>query len=387
MNLITVPQVGVNDEQARLTWEVTDRAVVARGSTIATLETSKATVDVRAQTAGVLYQLASTDSDVLIGRVVGLIHEQSDLTPEQVQSFAAPTVASQATAGAGKWTKKAELLAISKGVNITDVPSSGSIIREADVTAFLKRAAAGGRKTESNLAQGPVLDTVFDAYPTSRVQRVLLLGGGRGAVQVLDVLMRLPQYRPVGLLDDDESTHGKRVMGLPIVGSVASIEGLWAERKFDAAVISFSNARELRRSLFERLSQRIPFVNVIDPSVTIHTNVAFGQGNVIMAGCRVGSCTVIGDNNFLSAHVNIEHHNRIGSHCTFGPAISTSSRVTVGDFVKFGIGVMAEPGVTIGDNSVIASGAILVGHVPANTLVRTRCNYSLDSFDRKDDAP
>jgi acetyltransferase-like isoleucine patch superfamily enzyme len=91
----------------------------------------------------------------------------------------------------------------------------------------------------------------------------------------------------------------------------------------------------------------------------------------------LGPCTKIGNNNFLSSCVNLEHHNRLGSYCTFGPSVSTSGEVVIGDDVKFGTGIFIEPCVKIGENSVVASGAILVGAVPANSIVKTKLNYTI----------
>jgi acetyltransferase-like isoleucine patch superfamily enzyme len=80
----------------------------------------------------------------------------------------------------------------------------------------------------------------------------------------------------------------------------------------------------------------------------------------------------VGDNNFLSAFVNVEHHNVLGSHCTFGPGVMTSSRVIIGDRCRFGTGVFIEPGVKIGPESIIASGSIITSEVPARSIVKAR---------------
>ena len=66
-----------------------------------------------------------------------------------------------------------------------------------------------------------------------------------------------------------------------------------------------------------------------------------------------------GDNNVLSDYVNIDHHSRLGSHCTFGPSVCTSGEVF------------------IGDHAIIGSGAVIVGDSPANALVRPRINYPI----------
>ena len=60
------------------------------------------------------------------------------------------------------------------------------------------------------------------------------------------------------------------------------------------------------------------------------------------------------------------------------PAVSFGRiAVRVGDGTRFGTGVFIEPKIRIGANSVIGSGCILRGHVPANSVVRTRLSHVL----------
>ena len=79
---------------------------------------------------------------------------------------------------------------------------------------------------------------------------------------------------------------------------------------------------------------------------------------------------MIGNNNFLSAYTNIEHHNILGDHCTFGPGIFTSSRVKIDNHIKFGTGIFIEPGVSIGSDSIVSSGSVLVKNVDEKTIVK-----------------
>jgi sugar O-acyltransferase (sialic acid O-acetyltransferase NeuD family) len=200
----------------------------------------------------------------------------------------------------------------------------------------------------------------------------MVLGAGRGAVQVVDAIFRQREHRPVGLLDDDTSNHGKTLLGVPILGRLDEAVELHKQRKYDALIISFSNDQEARHRIYQRFSEAgIPFGNVIDPEATIHTNVMLGTGNVILANCRLGSCAAIGNNNFLSAYVNIEHHSVLGDSCTFGPGVMTSSRVVIGSHVRFGTGVFIEPGVMVGDRCVIASGSILTANVEPDSAVKS----------------
>ena len=106
-------------------------------------------------------------------------------------------------------------------------------------------------------------------------------------------------------------------------------------------------------------------------------NVAWGEGNVVMAFCHFGACATVGNNNFLSAYCSIEHHCILGSHCSFGPSVITSSRVRIGDCVRFGTGIFIEPGVTIGAGAVIASGLAIWQNIPENMLLKARLGYTM----------
>ena len=111
---------------------------------------------------------------------------------------------------------------------------------------------------------------------------------------------------------------------------------------------------------------------MIDPSVDMRSSVTLGVGNVILGHAYIGPCSSIGDNNFISAHVSLEHGNVLTSHCAFGPAVYTSGNVTIGSNVRFGTGIFVEPNVSIGSRAIIGSGQTIVADVPADALRLTR---------------
>lgn len=376
MNTVILPTLNVNEESAVIYWEVENGAAIRKGQVIALTEVSKATVELEADADGYLYQLVPHGESADFGASLAVIHEKAGLSAEEVKGLVVQTA--EPTASAAKaWTKKAELLAAAKGIQISEVPSAGEKITEADVVSYAERRKKTATKVAALDFSG-VKDTADDLFPTNRRPRLLLVGGGAAAVLVLDVVFRCNEYKPVGILDDDKRLAGKTVFGVPVVGAIDRAVELWKEGFYDAVVISISTALVFRRKVFNALrEQGIPFANVIDPSSTVHMNVQMGQGNIILGKCRIGPCTIVGDNNFVSAYTNIEHHNRLGSHCTFGPAVCTSGLVEIESSVKFGTGIFIEPFVKIGEESVVASGAVLVAPVPPNSLVRTRMNYTV----------
>src|SRR5690606_4313276 len=67
-------------------------------------------------------------------------------------------------------------------------------------------------------------------------QRVLLIGGARGATQVIDIFRGGDTQTAVAIVDDSRDKWGQDVYGVPIVGGSDRLGALWAEGAFDAAI-------------------------------------------------------------------------------------------------------------------------------------------------------
>ena len=393
---IHLPQSGPNDVTATIAeWSKQPGQRVQKGEVIGSAETTKSVFDLEASAAGTFWPLAAPGSEAAVGAIIGAIGgEQSSqaeavawLTGQSHGQVAAASIPAAGAAGAGvaqsgrPATLKAELLAQRSGIDLAQVPAAGEKITEADVQAYLTARSTLPAAQPSLVTSPPqYADLVDDRFPANRPQRILIIGGGNGAVQIIDALARLPQQRAVAILDDNAALHGKQVAGVPILGAIdlARAAEMHAAGQFDAAVISISTSIPARARIFEQWKSRgIPFANVIHPSCVVGLNVTWGEGNVVMALCHFGACATIGDNNFISAFCSIEHHCTLGSHCSFGPAVVTSSRVRIGDRVRFGTGIHIEPGIQLGEDSVIASGLAITQHVPPRSLLKAHVGYSM----------
>jgi len=370
ISYITVPQLNPNEDSVLLSAIVKPTgSPVRKGEVIAEIETEKANVELEAETAGYIHFFAREGDLAAVGSVLAAISES-------LEEVVAPPVIEESTAqaGAARLTKKAELQAKKLGISISDLTLSlaaQDTITEADV---LKFASSAGTSTSVESAH----DLVDDIYPETRQQRLLLIGGGLGAVQVLDALTRIQHQRATAIVDDNLSMLGKTLMGVPVLGSSQDIERLFGENLFDACIVSVSTSRDFRERMADLAAKMsIPMANVIDSTARVQANAKLGAGNVILAFCQIGSCAALGDGNFLSAYVDIEHHCTIGNYCAFGPGVMMSSLVNIGDKVKFGTGIFIEPKVRIGRESVISSGAIITNHIPERSAVKTRMNYMI----------
>lgn len=372
-----IPLISPNDELDCITeWLKEKDEYVNKGDIIAILETSKAIIEIEAESGGYLVPLFKAGEHIRVGRVFAIIKNSKEEDIREVLNEVKQESKINVKEDINKkesikrWTKKAEILAKRHGININEIASKG-LIREKDIISLVQKESK--LKTE---------DLVGDMYPGNFTKRILILGGGRGAVQVIDVILRKRDFKIVGILDDNPNLSGKTIFGYPIIGPIAKVLEMWENKFFDRLIISFTNDLKKRTQIYKIYKKySIPFANIIDPNVSIHSNITIGEGNIIMSFCRVGSCSIIGNNNFFSAYVNIEHHNVVNNHCTFGPGVLTSGGVNIGDCVKFGTGVFVEPGIRIGENSIIASGSILTSNIVPNSIVKSIINYKVRKID------
>jgi len=367
---INAPLINVNEEQARLVeWLKGPGELVHQGEMLCILETMKSTFELDAPQKGFFNPISEVNSSVTVGQIIAVLTEEKD-QPYEIPQDEVPALVEENNNLPVKrqWTKKAEIIAKRNGLHIENIVSkigSSTTITEAIISAYIKNS----KKKE------PTRSTPI-TKKQGQIERILIIGGGNVAVLVLDILKRLPFQQAIGIVDDNPALIGTTVMGCPVLGNLKKVNQLWREDAFDAAALAIG-VLPTRADIFDKFTREgIPFTNIIDPTAIIGEGSEMGSGNMIMGFCRLGPEAVIGENNFLSAYVNIEHHNTMGSHCTFGPNVFMSGGVNIGSHVRFGTGISIEPRITIGDHVTIASGTVLTTHVPDNTLVRTKTNYS-----------
>lgn len=77
-------------------------------------------------------------------------------------------------------------------------------------------------------------------------KRVLLIGAGEAGKFILSEMKKNKDIGlyPVGILDDDETKHGKRLMGVPVLGSIADIKRFAADKKAEKILIAIPSASD-----------------------------------------------------------------------------------------------------------------------------------------------
>lgn len=359
MKPVLVPTTDVNSETALLlAWHVCDRSEVKAGEVIAEIETSKAIIDVPAPEAGILLRTASEGAEIRLAEAVGYLF--ADVGALEAYAEAEQRPHAEAAKSTRRATEPARRRAEELGVDLA------SISGDALITVGMVEAAAA-------VATTAMIELPEPLPGTAGLPRIALVGAGLGATQVIDILQAAKSGTAVALVDDDASLWAGEVMGVPVVGGFERLVALFGTGAFDAAIITISTSVPARARLREALAASgIPLANAIHPTARIADGVTFGTGNVVCAFCNFNVGTVVGDNNVLSAYNSYDHHNRLGSDISTGPACITSGLVTLGERVRLGTGIFIEPHVELGDDVQVASGSVIVASVPPGHVVKRR---------------
>jgi len=105
-----------------------------------------------------------------------------------------------------------------------------------------------------------------------QASRVVVMGAGEGAAQVVRSMLRTPSspYVPVALLDDDPRKRSLRLMGVPVTGNRQALPDVIRRYRADAVLIAIPSASaELVRELSTLAGEMNVDVKVVPPVVEL----------------------------------------------------------------------------------------------------------------------
>lgn len=367
MKPIEIPVSDVNSTHCILVrWFAEDGAAVRCDEVVAEVETSKSVIDVPAPDDGFLLRLHDAGSELPIGATIAqLFSSVSDLEAHRENRQAGDEPQTSEASPKYHATQKAQNLAQQHGIDLATFTKAG-LITVRDVEQLVRSSVAEAQPLQSPLK------------PDRDVERVLIIGGGLGATQVLDIFHGDPSRSVVAIVDDASERWADQVCEVPIVGGGERLGELHQNRLFDSAIVAISTsvpARTKFRELCKELG--IPMTNAIDHTVRMAADVKMGTGNVVCAFCHFGAGTIVGDNNFFSAYNSFDHHCILGSDMSTGPACVSSGIVKIGNRIRMGTGIFIEPYLEIGDDAQIASGAVIRQPLPARHVAKMRTSQTV----------
>ena len=343
---------------------------VMEGAAVASLEGSKAVVEINSPKTGYIFFLEKIGSIIEVGKSYAIINDSPKFDIKSIKENSNKehlNLSSENNEILNKFTANA-IKAIGNEKIDNKYFADMEIVTKIDVQNYFENINISQKST-------PVKSYQPFNQKISGKQKIAVIGAGHAGYLVYDAIFKRDDQIIVCFFDNyKDNSH--EIGGIKVSG-LATPKNIYEEFKkkyFDAIVIS-PGIIDFRKTLFEDLDKLgVPFANVIHPTVEIGKNVMIGSGNVIFSSSIIGTETKIGNNNFIASRCNFEHHNIIGSHNNFGPSVNTSGLVNIGSKNIFGTGIFIEPKLTIGNDSTISSGSILQKNIGSNLIYKTKIN-------------
>lgn len=200
-------------------------------------------------------------------------------------------------------------------------------------------------------------------------RRVFILGaGGHGRV-VLDILLADGRHQVTGFLDNNADIHGRRVDGIPVLGTLNDLAKLAQEHEIDGVIVAIGD-NGVRRGLAREVDAAgLQLINAVHPSATLAHNVTLGRNVVVAAGVVVCAHCQIGDSVILNTGCIVDHQTMIGEGSHICPGVRIAGRVKVESGTFVGVGATIIPKVTLGCESIVGAGTVVIEDVPALATV------------------
>ncbi len=346
---ILVPLLNANEPEARLVGiHVRDGQAVEKGQILFTIETTKAATDIESPEAGFIRLLAQEGDTLPVGGRLAVITEKTD-EPLEIEKSGRPS----APAGGGlRITKPARALAESLGVDLASLPTDRLVTEE-----VVRQLAGVAPEIELSPSDKPYL---------------LIYGAGGHAKSVMEIVRQLDEYAIAGIVDDNPQLTGKRVLGLPVLGTRAALPALSGSGvRLAANGVGGILDINVRVRVFELLQAAgFTFPALVHPRATVEPSAQVGEGVQVFANAYVGAEAELAPRCMVNTNAVVSHDCVVGAYTHIAPGALLAGHVHVGERTLVGMGVTTAIGVRIGSGVRIGNGAILLADVPDKTIIQ-----------------
>lgn len=196
---------------------------------------------------------------------------------------------------------------------------------------------------------------------------LVIVGAGALARETTTVVADLnsgdAEWRLLGYVDDDETTHGREYLGIPVIGDTD-----WLLSQSDVRYVIAIGSPQTRRLVGRRLGVGdLVAATLVHPTVAVHPTQRIGNGVIVFRGAVVMLSVDLGDHVIVDVNATVGHDSRLHAYTTLHPGVHVSGNVATGTATEIGAGAVLLPGVSIGENAVVGAGAVVTRDVPPDS--------------------
>lgn len=195
------------------------------------------------------------------------------------------------------------------------------------------------------------------------VNKLLIVGAGGHGKTVADAADCAKTWDDIAFVDG--KYPGMRANGRwPVVGNQDGLQGLCGH--FSHATVAIGDATLRLRLLDELVSYGFKVPVIRHPSSVIATDVALGEGSVVLAGAIINTGTRIGRGCIVNTGASIDHDCVLGDGVHVCPGARLAGEVAVGTCSWIGIGAVVIQQRKIGDRVTVGAAAAVIRDLPDN---------------------
>ncbi|MDD1367792.1 acetyltransferase [Bacillus sp. MHSD_36] len=198
---------------------------------------------------------------------------------------------------------------------------------------------------------------------------LVVIGSGGFSKQVIEIIEQLnlinPEYKLLGIVDDNKSLVGTEVLGYEVIGDTDYIKQLSKQQKIHG-VIAIADG-EIREHISRKLND-VQWVNLIHPSAVVSNYTKLGEGNIICAGVVINPECKLGNHSHINIGSTLGHDVLILDYVTVMPGSKVSGNVNLKSKSMVGTGATIIQGLTIEENVVLGAGTVVTKNTKPNYL-------------------
>jgi acetyltransferase EpsM len=372
---IILPLLNPNEPEAILAaLYVSEGQWVDKGEPLCSLETTKSTADVEAETGGFVAGLRFAQGDsVRAGDLLCYLSPDAAWRPPTPQTSLETSHGMDGSAGqpAKSGSSIANGTPVPEGLRITQpalalVRQSGLDLGKLPKDQFVTEEIVRALLEEPKLQAVPATPhSVFDPIA------IIVYGGGGHGKALIDLLRVLGVYRILGVVDDGLPCGGT-IMGLPVLGGAEALPDLHT-RGVRLAVNAVGGIGNLavRSKVFETLSEAgFACPALVHPTAFVEASAVLSAGAQVMPHAYVGSQARLGFGCIVNTGAIVSHDCVLGDLANISPGAILAGEVQVGAGTLVGMGVTINLRVRIGSEARIGNGATVKTDVPDKGIVR-----------------
>ena len=354
---MVIPKETVSDESYKL-MEIyfVNGAKVKKGDIIVTFETSKSTIDAESSCDGYVFYNCQLYENLPIGFLYAVISPNSQLPDKYFETRTEQPEETKLNLPKNseiRFSKPALKLIEEHKLDIS-VFSGKKIIEKKDVDEYLLQKNGIVKRASKNIANS-----------------IIIVGGGNHTKMCIDILRQTNVFHIAGIVFTKFSP-GDDVMGIPVLGDYTKLHEIF-DHEAKLAVVGIGGLEKPieREDLYNKLKS-IGFYcpNIIHPKSIIEPSAVLGEGNQIMAGAIIGSCSTICNNSIINSNSVVSHDCFIGDNVHITPGAILAGTVDVGNNTIVGMGATIYYKCKIGRNVIIANGQHIFKDIQDNSILK-----------------